>query len=62
MPSANVAGLANVHDVLIYMGRGLGSGVNRAFSRISSFRRAFTLAVPSNWMASRVKLTTGNCV
>jgi hypothetical protein len=31
-------GLANVHDVWSYMGRGLGSGVNRVFSRISSFR------------------------
>ena len=49
MPSADVAGLANVHDVLSYMGRGWGSGVNMASSRMTSFRRAFSLAVPSSY-------------
>ena len=41
-PSANVAGLANLNEMASYMGRGLGSGVNRVSSRMASLRRAFS--------------------
>jgi len=45
-----------------YMGRGFGTGVNRVRSKSSNLRRALSRAVPSNWRASRVKLTTGSWV
>jgi hypothetical protein len=49
-------------DRVVYIGRGLGTGVNRVCSKSSNLRRALSRAAPSNWMASRVKLTTGSWV